>query len=882
VSLFGAGLISAMILLSLVILTGWAGQISLGQLAFGAMGMTVAGTLAQQGKNIFTAIFLAGLVGAASAIVIGIPALRIQGLYLAVTTLAFAIAVGSFIVNEEFFPWLVPDEAFRVVRPVLFEKFDLESEHAFYYFVLAAALLMCGATWSLRHSRTGRALVAARDNRRAAQSYGISPVRLQLTAFGLSGFMAGFAGGVFFYHQHGLSRTFLESTGNLRIFSVAVIGGLGSIPGALFGAAYQTIIEFSPFARSPATRLFASGIGVLLILLVLPAGFGGLVYDVRDSLLRRVARKRNIVVPSLLADVRVLEGAETTAPIKAAASRQKIPDDALLKVSGLDVAYGKAQVLFGVDFHVEEGEIVALLGTNGAGKSTLLTSICGLVKPVGGTVTYEGRDITGASPNATVEQGIVLMPGARGVFPTLTVEENLRLAAWLFRKDEAYIKEANEKVLDYFPVLRERWTQKAGNLSGGEQQMLTLSQVFIARPKILMIDELSLGLAPMIVERLLEIVRAIHANGTAIVLVEQSVNIAVTVAERAVFLEKGEVRFHGPTSQLLNRPDLLRAVFLSDSTRRSSTLAAAQKTPFIAKCATCGREHGVALTATEIGVNFGGIRAVDDVSFEVRDHQILGIIGPNGAGKTTVFDMLSGFVQPTTGRIMLDDVDVTERSADERAVLGLGRSFQDARLFPSMTVRQAIATALDRHIKLHDPIAAFLISPAIRASERDVDEKVDRLIELLNLEAFADKFVGELSTGTRRIVDLACSLAHDPKVLMLDEPSSGLAQKETEALAPVLIDIRDKTGAALIVIEHDIPLVTAISDELIALELGSVLVRGEPEEVIHHPAVVEGYLGGSEAVIRRSGKREAAARKNGAKRKAKPKAKRKVRAATRR
>ncbi|MEX2393951.1 MAG: ATP-binding cassette domain-containing protein [Actinomycetota bacterium] len=878
VSLFGAGLISAMILISLVVLTGWAGQISLGQLAFGAMGMSVAGVLAQQGKNIFVAILIAGLVGAASAMVIGIPALRIPGLYLAVTTLAFAIAVGSFIINEEFFPWLVPDESFRLVRPVLFEKFDLESEHAFYYFVLAATLLVIGSAWSLRHSRTGRALVAARDNPRAAQSYGISPIRLQLTAFGLSGFIAGFAGGVFFYHQHGLSRTFLESTGNLRIFSVAVIGGLGSIPGALFGAAYQTIIEFSPFARAPATRLFASGIGVLIILLVLPGGFGGALYDIRDALLRRVARKRDIIVPSLLADVRTLEGAEATAPINAQA-RQKIPDDALLKVTGLNVAYGKAQVLFGVDFHVEEGEIVALLGTNGAGKSTLLTSICGLVKPTCGQITYEGRDITGASPNDTVAQGIVLMPGARGVFPTLTVEENLRLAAWLFRKEPAYVKEATEKVLSYFPVLRERWNQKAGNLSGGEQQMLTLGQVFIARPKILMIDELSLGLAPLIVERLLEIVRAIHANGTAIVLVEQSVNIAVTVAERAVFLEKGEVRFHGPTSQLLNRPDLMRAVFLSDKARRGSALAAAQKTPFIERCATCGREHGTALAVDEIGVNFGGIRAVDDVTFDVKEHQIVGIIGPNGAGKTTVFDMISGFVAPTTGRIMLDGVDVTEMTADARAVLGLGRSFQDARLFPAMTVRQAIATAFDRHVRVKDPIAAFLISPAIRASERDVKERVDRLIELLNLEAFADKFVGELSTGTRRIVDLACSLAHDPKVLLLDEPSSGLAQRETEALAPVLIDIRDQTGAALIVIEHDIPLVTAISDDLVALELGSVLVRGEPEDVIHHPAVVEGYLGGSEAAIMRSGKRGSAngskrtTRKPSAKRKAKRKAK---------
>jgi branched-chain amino acid transport system ATP-binding protein len=132
---------------------------------------------------------------------------------------------------------------------------------------------------------------------------------------------------------------------------------------------------------------------------------------------------------------------------------------------------------------------------------------------------------------------------------------------------------------------------------------------------------------------------------------------------------------------------------------------------------------------------------------------------------------------------------------------------------------------------------------------------------MLHLGAFADKFVGELSTGTRRIVDIACSLAHDPKVLLLDEPSSGLAQRETEALGPVLVDLRDQTGAALILIEHDIPLVTAVSDELVALELGRVIVRGRPRDVINHPAVVEGYLGSSEAVIRRSGSRKKGSRR---------------------
>ena len=857
-NLFGVGLIFGMIILSLLILTGWAGQISLGQLAFAAFGASVAGTLAQHGRNIFFCLAVAGLVGAGIAVLIGLPALRIRGLFLAVTTLAFALATGSFFLNAEFFPWLVPKLSPRIVRPVIFGKFDLESERAFYYFVLLAFLLVVGSVRSLRNSRTGRVLIATRDNTRAAQSYGVSPVRSKLIAFAISGFIAAMAGALYVFHQHGVSGTVLETDPNIRVFSMAVIGGLGSVPGAVLGAAFQTVIEYSPLTRLPETRLFATGTGVMFILLLFPAGLGGVLYSLRDALLRFVARAKGIVVPSLLADVRVEEPLpeETVEQVRST----PVGPDPILVVSDLDVAYGKTQVLFGVDFHVERGEIVALLGTNGAGKSTLLGAISGIVPAADGKVLYDGGDLTGAGPNATVSQGIVFMPGGKGVFPTLTVAENLTVAGWLFRREPDYLNGAVAQVLEYFPVLRERWVQKAGNLSGGEQQMLTLAQAFIARPKLLMIDELTLGLAPVIVERLLEIVRAIHANGTTIVLVEQSVNIAITLAQRAVFMEKGEVRFDGPTAELLDRPDILRAVFLrgadaaTGNGSRARVREGRERHPFLAHCDACGREHGVSLETHGLSASFGGVRAVSEVDLSVRESQILGIIGPNGAGKTTVFDMISGFLAPTSGRIVLAGVDVTGTTPDVRAGLGLGRSFQDARLFPSMTVRQTIAVALERHILTRDPIAAALMSPATRISERAVDREVDRLIELMNLGAFADKFVGELSTGTRRIVDLSCTLAHDPKVLLLDEPSSGIAQRETEALGPVLLDIRDKTGAALVVIEHDMPLITAVSDELLALELGEVVARGEPDDVLNDPRVVEGYLGSSEDAILEAGR----------------------------
>jgi branched-chain amino acid transport system ATP-binding protein len=234
----------------------------------------------------------------------------------------------------------------------------------------------------------------------------------------------------------------------------------------------------------------------------------------------------------------------------------------LLICRDVEVGYEGVRVLFGVDFEVGDGEMVALLGTNGAGKSTLLRAICGLTQASGGAIVFDGHDITAIEPAQAARHGIVLMPGGRGVFPSLTVADNMKLATWLYSGDPARVRESTEQVLEFFPALRARWNQKAGNLSGGEQQMLSLGQAFVARPRLLMIDELSLGLAPVIVEQLLHIVRAIHEQGTAVVLVEQSVNVALTLAPRAVFLEKGEVRFDGPTSELLARDDVLHSVFI--------------------------------------------------------------------------------------------------------------------------------------------------------------------------------------------------------------------------------------------------------------------------------------------------------------------------------
>jgi ABC-type branched-subunit amino acid transport system ATPase component len=534
---------------------------------------------------------------------------------------------------------------------------------------------------------------------------------------------------------------------------------------------------------------------------------------------------------------------------------------AILRCEGVDVSYGPVQVLFGVDIEVAEGEIVALLGTNGAGKSTLLKAIMGLVKPSAGTVEFEGDKITGRPADQVTRAGVSLMPGGKGIFPTLSVEENVRLAGWMLRGDEAAIIEARERVLDLFPILQQRWGEMAGNLSGGEQQMLALAQSFVCRPRLLMIDELSLGLAPTVVGQLLEVVERIHQQGTTIVLVEQSVNVALTLAHRALFMEKGEVRFEGPTAELLDRPDILRSVFIAGANARSDGNGAAKARPRRDSVPAGGteshpRQEGeapVVLECREVTKRFGGIRAVDGVDIALQKGRILGLIGQNGAGKTTLLDCVSGFLAIDGGRVLLRGHDISDWPPYDRAANGLGRSFQDARLYPSLTAEETIAVALERHMQNRDMVAAALHLPASWESEQIAAHRVEELIELMGLGAFREKLVSELSTGSRRIVDLACILAQDPSVLLLDEPSSGVAQRESEALAPLLLRVREHTGCSMLVIEHDMPLLSSICDEMVALELGAVIARGTPSEVLEHPRVIESYLGTDESVIQRSG-----------------------------
>jgi branched-chain amino acid transport system ATP-binding protein len=235
------------------------------------------------------------------------------------------------------------------------------------------------------------------------------------------------------------------------------------------------------------------------------------------------------------------------------------PAAPLLAVADLHAGYGQVPVLKGISFSVWAGEIVAVLGSNGAGKTTLMRTLSGLIRPTQGTITFGQRQVASLGTSDIVRLGIAQAPEGRRMFSGLTVEENLRLGAFSRKKTSVDVKQDIETVFDFFPRLRERRKQLAGTMSGGEQQMCAIGRALMAKPKLLMIDELSLGLAPIIVESLLDILARIHESGTTILLVEQDASVALGFADRAIVLETGSIAHAGPAEEMLSREDILKS-----------------------------------------------------------------------------------------------------------------------------------------------------------------------------------------------------------------------------------------------------------------------------------------------------------------------------------
>ena len=812
--------------ISLALLTGWGGLVSLGQFAFAGLGGSAcAYVLTEAQLDVLVALPCGMLVGAAAAAVVGVPAIRFRPLFFAVTTFALAVPVASWLLNPTNFPSLTPSS---IERPVVAGRWDLDSPLSYYYFCLAALVLVVVAQRNLRRSRVGRAIVATRDNPRVAASMSISPQGALLTAVACSGAMAGLAGGLWVIGLRSVPFNAFSVEASIQLFTMVVIGGLGSTVGVLLGAAYVWSVEF--FLRD-AAQLLATGAGLLVLLMVLPEGLGGAVFNIRDRLVNWRLRRRGLLDESRPDDAGSARvgASDPEAVDDASEASVATADDAetgRLVVRGLAAGYGHMPVLRSVDLAVAAGQIAALVGPNGSGKTTTLRTVAGLVGAHGGSVWLDGCDMTSRSVTEKVESGLATVFGGEDVFGSLTVADNLRLGNWLGRSD------GEERVLDLFPELALRRDSRAGTLSGGERQMLTIAMALLCRPSVLLVDELSLGLAPSRVITLKSVLRELADDGVAVLVVEQSAEVVADIADRIIEMDRGVIVSvtsgapEGGPARALVAPGVIETVVGSDGAEPSD----------------------VVLSLSGVGVRYGGVNALVDVDLRLGSQEVLGVIGPNGAGKTTLLDTCSGFNPVVAGHVHLLRHDVTRRSPAARSVLGLGRVFQQAVMYPTMTVAEVLAVARERFVRSRDPLMAALRLPHVVASEEAVSHDVSVILESSGLQAEAETPFGDLPLGTRRQVQLWAALAHEPSVLLLDEPSAGLSTEDAAELGAFIRQLPRSHGVSILIIEHDVPLISAISDRLLAMDRGRVIAAGRPEEVLADPVVLTSYFGASEPI----------------------------------
>ena len=578
---FATVLIVLIIALSATLLTGWAGQLSLGQMAFAGVG-AVATSYYATSLPYPVAIAIGTAWGAGIAVIIGIPALRVRGLYLAMITLGFQIMATAWLFPQNRLSTARTPGSINLRRPYIFTWNMKNDKTAYYYVCLVAAIIVMFIVSRVRASGIGRSLIAVRDNEPSASAFTVSPTRAKLMAFGLSGGIAAFGGGLYLasVRQSMEANNYFPATDSLRIIAISVVGGIMSVFGAVLGT---FVIQWLPaaFDGTSEVKLFTSGFGMLILLMYFPGGLISIANNIRDLFFSFVANRTGM-------------------------------------------------------------------------------------------------------------------------------------------------------------------------------------KTKVAKPR-------------------------------------------------------------GSVASLSARP------------ARDDTADAAAVLP---------------LKATDVTVRFFGRPAVDHVSIVVHPGEVVGLIGTNGAGKTTFMNAVSGFV-PCTGSIEVFGKKVERLAAHRRARLGMGRAFQNARLFGALTVRETVMTALESRSRSM-LVPSMLYLPPSPMQEARKRREADEIIDYLGLGRFADASMSELSTGTRRICELASLIALDSRLLLLDEPTAGVAQKETEAFGPLIKAVQAELGATILLIEHDMPLVMSISDRIYCLEAGGVIAEGSPAEVRANPLVIASYLGTDTRAINRS------------------------------
>ncbi len=597
------GLALSLIFLSFVVVTGMGGMVSLAQATFSTMaGLTTGLLFNQYGVPFFLAILIALIVTGLLGFIVALPALRLGGLPLALATLALALLGDNVLFQWNWFDnnttgWTIP-------RPKI-GPLDLTSNRTMAICLLVLALVVMVLITNLKKSSWGRSIAAVRSSEVAASTSGVAPLRVKLGLFALSAVIAGLGGIFYVSFQSSVSNSTTPAIDGLLWLATVVLFGIrrpaAAVLAGIASAATPVIIQsgFHWWSWVPSWLSWNGTQSTEIPLILFGLGAVGLARDpdgflsqtsrrnhvrrMRRAALRAAAAGGGAIPPVAVVATGSPSGEDGTAAVAtgiaaavdaelgtaeeaimaestaASAEVQRHEEElvssgainassdvedqppGILDIRGLRVAYGDAEVLHGIDLSIATGQITGLFGVNGSGKSTLCSTVAGLVPASRGSITLDGVDITHMHAYRRVGQGVLVAPESRGVFPGLTVEENLVLRLDAANRDDVY---------ERFPQLKERRRLLAGSLSGGEQQMLALAPVLVRPPKVVIADEPTLGLAPMVIAQVLDVFRELRDLGTTILLVEEKIRDVLQVADRAAFIELGRIVWSGERGSL--------------------------------------------------------------------------------------------------------------------------------------------------------------------------------------------------------------------------------------------------------------------------------------------------------------------------------------------
>jgi ABC-type branched-subunit amino acid transport system ATPase component/ABC-type branched-subunit amino acid transport system permease subunit len=787
--------LTAIVGIGLNVLLGLSGQISLGHVAFYAIGAYALGILTTRaGWSFWPALPIAGLVAGCAGILLAIPALRVRGPYLAMVTIAF-----GFVVEQGAAEWAGLTGGWNglmgIAMPQAFAFEFSEREVAYLVLALTIVALLFYARFS--ESPWGHAMRAVRDSETASLSIGLDPTLLRTTAFAVSAIAAGIAGGVFASLNNFISPESFPFFQSILFLLVVMLGGADTVLGPLIGAVVVVLLpELLSFLAG--YRLLFVGLLMLLVLRLAPTGIVGLLapFFAKPAVSPRAEPERDVI--AFLSTTGAASG---------------------LSVRELSVSFGGVRAVSGVSFDAPAGRITSVIGPNGAGKTTALNLICGFYRPDAGSIRLADAELKKMPAQRIARLGIARTYQTSQLFATMAVLDNVliglrqgRLGVGTFLSRERDPERlALAQSLLAFVGYRGSPDAPAGTLAHVDKRLVEIARALATRPRVLALDEPAAGLDATDTHVMGKLLQQIARAGIAVILIEHDMQLVMGISDHLVVLDAGSKIAEGPPAKVATDPAVLKA-YMGEETPTARMRAR----PIPADAATL-------LTANDVSAAYGAAPVLRSVALEVRQGEAVAVLGANGAGKTTLMRTLSGLMRTTGGEIRFLDERIDQMGTSRIVARGLILVPEGRQVFPELSVIDNLR------------LGAFA-RPA-------KDERIDEMLERFPaLRARAHQRAGFLSGGEQQMLALARGLMAQPRVLMLDEPSLGLAPKLTQSLYDLLAELRDE-GTTILLVDQMAALALSVADRGYVLQSGKITHAGDASAMRADAALTRAYLG---------------------------------------